>query len=143
MVEVCAAMGLTNLEALTDVFARNHLNYRDYQSALSEVPGVAMLVYEETDQNSRHYIVIEVRDGAITRDRAVAALHAENVLARRYFWPGCHQMKPYSDLYPHAGAMLTQSQWVADRVVVLPTGPAVCTEDIKTIAAVIKSITTS
>lgn len=34
-------------------------------------------------------------------------------------------MKPYRDLYPHAGLMLPNTAAVAERVVVLPTGTAV------------------
>ena len=52
----------------------------------------------------------------------VAALHAENVLARKYFWPGCHGMKPYQELFPHAGLMLRNTERVANRVIVLPSG---------------------
>ena len=52
----------------------------------------------------------------------MAALHAENVLARKYFWPGCHRMAPYRDLFPNAGVLLEQTQVVAERVIVLPTG---------------------
>ena len=35
------------------------------------------------------------RGGGRVRDDLVAALHAENVLARRYFYPGCHRLEPY------------------------------------------------
>ena len=31
-------------------------------------------------------------------------------------------MKPYRDLFPHAGLMLPETQRVASRVIVLPTG---------------------
>ena len=30
----------------------------------------------------------------------LAVLHAENVLARRYFYPGCHRMEPYGSEEP-------------------------------------------
>ena len=46
----------------------------------------------------------------------------ENLLVRRYFWPGCHRMRPYRDLHPHAGLLLPHTQAIARRVVVLPTG---------------------
>jgi dTDP-4-amino-4,6-dideoxygalactose transaminase len=32
-------------------------------------------------------------------------------------------MKPYRDLFPHAGLMLSNTKTVAERVIVLPTGP--------------------
>ena len=54
--------------------------------------------------------------------RAVEALHAERILARRYFWPGCHNMQPYRSCYPHAGLVLPVTNAISERVLVLPTG---------------------
>jgi len=69
--------------------------------------------------------VIEVDETCPTsRDEIVAALQAENILARKYFWPGAHRMQPYQSLYPHAGLLLPNTRKVADRVVVLPNGTA-------------------
>jgi len=49
-------------------------------------------------------MVVEVEDEfPVSRDEIVRTLQAENVLARRYFWPGCHNMLPYRAFYPHAG----------------------------------------
>ena len=42
----------------------------------------------------------------ISRDELVQILQAENVLARRYFYPGCHRMEPYRSYYPHARLLL-------------------------------------
>ena len=74
----------------------------------------------------------------VSRDRIIEALHAENIRARKYFWPGCHNMQPYSELYPHAGLMLPNTQRVADRVVVLPTGTTMDNGMINNVAAVIR-----
>jgi dTDP-4-amino-4,6-dideoxygalactose transaminase len=65
-------------------------------------------------------------------------LRTNNVLARRYFWPGCHRMEPYRTLDPEAGARLPATELVAARVIVLPTGPAVGESDIRTIAAIVR-----
>jgi len=123
MIEVCAAMGLSNLDMLDDVFAGNHHNHAIYKAALGDLPGIRILDYVANERNSHHYIVAEVGEySAATRDEIVAALHAENVLARKYFWPGCHKMKPYRDLFPHAGAMLRSTESLAAKIVVLPNG---------------------
>ena len=34
------------------------------------------------------------------RDEIVEALHAENVIARKYYWPGCRRMEPYRTTQP-------------------------------------------
>ncbi len=40
---------------------------------------------------------------------------AENVLARKYFWTGCHRMEPNKTLTPDAGRNLPHTEAVAAR----------------------------
>jgi dTDP-4-amino-4,6-dideoxygalactose transaminase len=77
-------------------------------------------------------------EAGASRDEIVEALAAQNVLARRYFWPGCHRMKPYSDLFPWAESQLPNTVTVAARTVVLPTGMQVSEADIAVIAGIIR-----
>jgi dTDP-4-amino-4,6-dideoxygalactose transaminase len=139
MIEVCAAMGLANLDALDEVFAINRRNHAAYKQALAGIPGINVLDYDPAERNSHHYVVVEVDEHcAATRDQIIAALHAENILARKYFWPGCHKMKPYRDLFPHAGLVLQRTEYVANQVIVLPTGTATGAEAVQCIYAVIR-----
>ncbi len=80
------------------------------------------------------------RDFPVPRDAIVAALHAEGILARKYFWPGCHNMQPFRSLYPHAGLLLPHTTDVAARVIVLPTGPTLPVDAIDTVADVIRAL---
>jgi dTDP-4-amino-4,6-dideoxygalactose transaminase len=126
MPEIAAAMGLTNLEDLDSFIAINRRNYRQYLDGIGHIDGLAMLQYDERESNNYQYIVLEVGvDFPLTRDDLVRGLHAENVLARKYFWPGCHAMEPYRSYYPNAGLVLPKTALVAERVVVLPNGSAV------------------
>jgi dTDP-4-amino-4,6-dideoxygalactose transaminase len=70
----------------------------------------------------------------------VDILWAENVLARRYFYPGCHRMEPYRSLFPNAGAALPETEKLVQRVLVLPTGTAVDTDDITKLCGIIESV---
>jgi len=136
---VCAAMGLANLESIDNVFAANYRNLAAYKADLQDLPGIRVLDYDPDERNSHHYVVLEINERSnATRDQVIAALHAENVLARKYFWPGCHDMKPYRDLFPHAGLMLSGTRQVADRVIVLPTGTAIGVSDIASISSIIR-----
>lgn len=139
MTEIAAAMGLANLESIDAVIETNRANYHEYLDGIAEIPGLSLLAYDENESNNFQYIVLEVGDDyGASRDDVVAALHAENILARKYFWPGCHRMQPYRDLYPHAGLMLTHSERVAARVVVLPTGTDLPRDLIKTVLSVLR-----
>ena len=86
-------------------------------------------------------MVVEVGGGfPVSRDEIVRALQAENVLARRYFWPGCHNMLPYRAFYPHAGLLLPNTAMVADRVIVLPTGATIEESQVETIADIFETL---
>ncbi len=142
MAEIAAAMGLTNLEDLDNFVALNQRNYQCYRNAISSIPGLSILEYDESERNNFQYVVAEVAPYfPISRDKIVEILHAENILARKYFWPGCHNMEPYRSYYPHAGLVLPNTNRVAERVVVLPTGSAMRTDDIQAITSVLRVLT--
>jgi dTDP-4-amino-4,6-dideoxygalactose transaminase len=90
------------------------------------------------ERNNYQYVVVEVLDGGpVVRDRLIVALEAEGVMARRYFWPGCHAAQPYV-ANVRTSAALEQTTKVAGRVIVLPTGSAVSPEAAGTIARTLK-----
>lgn len=141
MIEIAAAMGLVNLEAIDNVIEANRLNYEAYSKGLSGLSGVSLLGFDQAERNNYQYVVMEISERcSISRDRIIEVLHAENILARKYFWPGCHNMKPYRELYPQAGELLPNTQRVADRVIVLPTGTMVSTDDVATICLILRTL---
>lgn len=140
MSEVSAAMGLTGMESLDEFIAANHRNYADYRTGLQDVPGVRLTAFNETECGNYQYVVVEVDEtlAGLSRDLLVRILHAENILARRYFYPGCHRMEPYRSYFPHAGLVLPETEKLAQRVMTLPTGMAVGAEEIEIICAIIQ-----
>lgn len=143
MTEICAAMGLVNLDLVDEVIACNRANYDAYCAAINPIEGLSILPIGSNEQSNYQYVVLEVDPTfPATRDAIVEALHAENILARRYFWPGCHQMKPYREIYPHAGLVLPKTQAVAERVIVLPTGTALPEGAVEVIANVCRALAT-
>lgn len=141
MTEVCAAMGLTSLEAIDEVVATNRRNYEAYRKGLRALPGISIIEYAPTERNNYQYVVVEVDpdDSPLNRDQLVSVLHAENILARKYFWPGCHGMEPYRSLQPNARLLLPETERVASRIMLLPTGQTVTVEMIDTICGIIRS----
>jgi dTDP-4-amino-4,6-dideoxygalactose transaminase len=79
---------------------------------LSGLPGVRLVPYNEQEQCNYQYVVLEVDEAVtqISRNELVKILWAENVLARRYFYPGCHRMEPYRSYFPHAGLLLPETE---------------------------------
>lgn len=141
LTEVCAAMGLTSLEAMEQIIAANCRNYESYREALRDLPGICLIEYDANERRNYQYIVVEVDEtkSALNRDELVAVLQAENVLARKYFWPGCHRMEPYRSLQPNASLLLPQTEKMAARVIVLPTGQSVSPEMVQAVCGIIKT----
>jgi dTDP-4-amino-4,6-dideoxygalactose transaminase len=141
MNEVSAAMGLTNLESLADFISINRRNHRQYQEELEGLAGVTLLAYDEEPSCNYQYVVLEVDEikSILTRDQVITILHSENILARRYFYPGCHRVEPYRTLYPNAHLLLPETERVADRVITLPTGQVISPEIIRVVCDIIRT----
>lgn len=139
MCEVVAAMGLVGLEAMDTFITRNRDNHQSYRRFLGSLPGVSVLDYDDDEKNNYQYVVAEVDENRVglSRDELIAVLHAENVLARRYFWPGCHQMMPYRALSPPSAGQLQNTEEVARRVIVFPTGMSIDASVIELIGSIV------
>jgi dTDP-4-amino-4,6-dideoxygalactose transaminase len=139
MNELAAAMGLTVLEDLERILALNRANDECYRASLADVPGLAFLPPEPQQRRNHQYVVVSIRpEASLTRDELLAVLHAENVLARRYFYPGCHRMQPYVSVTRRAADQLPVTDEISRQVLTLPTGTAVSTDDVAMISEVIK-----
>ncbi|MCE5230691.1 DegT/DnrJ/EryC1/StrS family aminotransferase [bacterium] len=141
MNEASAAMGLTNLASIDAFIAANRRNQHHYATGLAGLPGVRLMPCDPRETVNAQYVVAEIdaRECPLGRDEVLAALHAENVLARRYFWPGCHRMEPYRSYFPHASLMLPRTEEVAGRVLVLPNGSSIGPDEIGIICAIVRS----
>jgi dTDP-4-amino-4,6-dideoxygalactose transaminase len=140
MSEVSAAMGITGLESIDDFIEANHQNYKQYQRDLEDLVGIRLFNYNEIDSCNYQYIILEVDETItnISRNQIMKILHAENVLARRYFYPCCHRMEPYRSFFPHAGLLLPETEKISDRILVLPTGTSISSDDIYKITQLIR-----
>jgi dTDP-4-amino-4,6-dideoxygalactose transaminase len=140
MPEISAAMGLTGLDSLDHFIAVNYRNYKQYERELSGLEGVRLLNYDEAELANYQYIVLDIDEAraGISRDTLATLLSAENVLARRYFYPGCHRMEPYRTLQPEAGKHLPVTEAVVARMLTLPTGTAISAGEVRRICQVLR-----
>ena len=145
MNEVSAAMGLTSLEKLAQTIEINQRNYHLYQQGLAELPAVSLLNYNTYEKFNYQYIVCELNLELVnfSRDQFIEILWAENILARRYFHPGCHRMEPYRSYFPHASLLLPNTEKIANRVFLLPTGQTITPPMIESICQLIRLILTN
>jgi dTDP-4-amino-4,6-dideoxygalactose transaminase len=144
MSEISAAMGITSLESIDEFISINKHNYESYHEELSLIPGIKLLHYDSSEKNNFQYIVAEIDPELFgtDRDSVVSHLHANNIIARKYFWPGCHRMEPYRSLNPLSDESLGETNRLAARLIVLPTGQTVDKNTIKFVCKHIKECLT-
>ena len=139
MPEVCAAMGLANLQCIEQFFDENRHTYELYRRGLEGIGGIELLAYDVNERHNQQYIVLDVAENelGLSRDDLQRILHAENVIARRYFYPGCHRMEPYRSRFPNAHQALPHTDRIAQRVLLLPGGTGVAARQIREICAIL------
>jgi dTDP-4-amino-4,6-dideoxygalactose transaminase len=140
MSEVSAAMGLTSFESLDEFVAANRRNYEQYRRETEGLAGLRLMPCGDGGRNNYQYVVFEI-DAAragVRRDDLIKVFWAENVVARRYFYPGCHRMEPYRSDPPRAGQSLAATEEVCERVLLLPTGTAVGENEVREICRILR-----
>lgn len=140
MNEISAAMGLSSLEEIDHFIEINRRNYNHYKKQLDGLDGIKLLRYPEAEHCTYPYITLEIDEGGtgLSRDELQQTLRADNILARRYFFPGCHRMEPYKSYFPNAHLLLKNTEYFMQRVLSLPTGTAVNPDDIENICDIIR-----
>ncbi|HOU21135.1 MAG TPA: DegT/DnrJ/EryC1/StrS family aminotransferase [Kiritimatiellia bacterium] len=140
MQEISAAMGLCLLDEIDGLLETNRRNYRAYREAFAGLPGISLLALDQPDTLNCQYIVGELAPElpAFARDLLVDVLWAENVIARKYFHPGCHRSAPYAARAPIPALPVTDD--LCRRVVVFPAGAAVSSDSIRQIAETVRFV---
>lgn len=139
--EFSAAMGLGSLETLEDLVVTNRSNRMAYRQVLAGLPGLSLYEFDEDERNNFQYLIVEVSPEtcSLTRDELVRVLHAENVVARRYFHPGCHRCPPYRDVPRTSPWRLPVTEQISERLITLPTGTGVTRDDIELIGRILSA----
>ena len=132
MSEIHAAMGLSCFETLDEIVRTNKSHFDRYRARLSNIPGVAFMDYDDMEGSNFQYVAIEIDEAisGISRDNVMKKLHAQQIMVRRYFYPGCHRMEPYASLFPESCGHLPNTDTVCERVMILPTGTGISPEDV-------------
>lgn len=142
MTEIAAAMGLSMLDSIESIRSKNLANYQYYKTSLSEIDGLEIIEPPSSlSKNNWQYVIakLDEKEFGISRDLTVEALKAENIFARRYFYPGCHRLYPYRTCR-YKNYSLRNTENLADQVISFPTGQSVNESDIKRIAQLLHLI---
>ena len=139
MSEIHAAMGLASFDTLDDVISTNRSHHQLYHDLLSSYKGIKLMQYPSSSRSNFQYIVLEIDRNAlgITRDEIINHLHNEDIIARRYFHPGCHKMEPYSNAQQYN---LPHTDVLCGNVLILPNGTAISSKEVKHVCYTIQAM---
>lgn len=93
MSEAQAAIALMSLEDFSQNQNKNETLFHVYKEKLKVIPGIKMLTPAGVTFSNYQYVVCEIDESVfgLSRDELITVLKAENVAARRYFYPAAHR----------------------------------------------------
>ena len=136
MSNLLAAVGLGQLEVLSDRVKRKREIFDRYSEFLSGTPGISMMPEAEWEGCNRWLTVILIDQAEFGADRETVrlALEEENIESRP-MWKPMHQQPVYSgNRFVGSGV----SDELFDQGLCLPSGTALCDSDLERIVGILK-----
>jgi dTDP-4-amino-4,6-dideoxygalactose transaminase len=139
MSEAQAAIALMSLEDFQGNQKNNAALRSVYEELLEAIPGVHLVRPTGVSFSNFQYLVCELneREFGLSRDMLIEVLRAENVLARRYFYPGLHRTIPYFSQLPQYREQLPNTDSLCASCFQLPIGALVAPSAIERICEIL------
>jgi len=139
MSEAQAAIALLSLEDFPKNQQKNETLFRLYEERLRNIPGIRLVIPAGVSFSNYQYIVCEVDEKifGLSRDSLITVLKAENVNARRYFYPGTHRSIGYLKSLPEYNDTLPVTDSLCATCLQLPVGAMVGFDDVAAICEII------
>ncbi len=141
MSEFNAALGLLQLRYVDQAIAQRQAADLRYRRLLEGCRGVRCMQAPalEDRSNFSYFPILIDEDYPISRDALYSALKAENIHARRYFYPLISDFAPYRGLATAHPENLPVATRAAQQVLCLPLFPALGDEDAQRIVGIIRA----
>ncbi|MET3107576.1 dTDP-4-amino-4,6-dideoxygalactose transaminase [Oxalobacteraceae bacterium GrIS 2.11] len=121
MSEINSAFGLLQLKYIDSAMAQRKKVDEFYRQRLVGIDGIKMTELPQAANSNYSYFPILVEDDyPINRDALYDKLRANDILARRYFYPLISDMPMYRGIPSSTNANLPVSKHISDRVLCLP-----------------------
>lgn len=137
MNEFAAIMGLCNLKHIDEVLEARKYCYEYYNDKIDRINGIHILEGTREASKNYAYLPIVVEDEyKWTRDEIYENLRAENIFARKYFYPLTSDQVCFKNKYKKVDLKIARD--LAKRILVLPLYADISFEVIDKIISVIK-----
>lgn len=142
MSEAQAALALLSLDDFPKNMEANRKRFEAYRFGLSNIPGVTLLEYGQDTTDNYQYVVLEINEekAGLHRDVFLKLLSAENVICRRPFYPGIHNMTPYSKMTSTINSHFPVTDRLCQCTIQLPTSQIMTEQDVYRVCQIIQNI---
>ena len=137
MNEFAAAMGICNLRHLEAEIAKRRLAAERYDAQLSGVPGLKLNRAQQGVQANYAYYPVVFDGYKYSRDEVYDRLAAEDIIARKYFYPLTNSFACYAGKPGFDPADTPVAAYMADRVLTLPLYADLSLADVDRICKII------
>jgi len=135
MSEAQAAIALLSLEDFPENQMKNEHLFRAYKGLLELIPGLTLVEPHGVSFSNYQYLVCSVDKDiyGLSRDLLLELLKAENIYARRYFYPGIHRSVPYVQQISSYQDRMQNTDALCESCIQFPIGASVSVEDVERI----------
>jgi dTDP-4-amino-4,6-dideoxygalactose transaminase len=139
--ELQCALGLLMVDEVDAEIERRTIVGGWYEDQLGDIPGFKF-VSGARAQRSKQYLIVRVdaSEFGMTRDDLHLELRRFNIIGRRYFYPLCSRLKPYSALPSSEPTRLPNAELAAVECLALPMHGALSESTVTQICDVIRWI---
>lgn len=139
MSEINAAFGLVQLKHIKNAIEKRKQINKIYRKELAQVNGITIYPEHNLANNNYSYFPILVESSfRLSRDELYDLLKANNILARKYFYPLISNMPMYRGIESSKASMLPIANAVSSKVLCLPIYKDLTIEDLFKIINCIK-----
>lgn len=137
MNEFAAAMGVCNLRHLDEEIAKRSHVFNRYYERLEGVAGIRMNIPREGIKPNYAYFPVVFDGYKHTRDEVFEMLKAENIMARKYFYPLVNSFACYKDHHFYGTEKTPVAKYISDRVLTLPMYADLSMQDVDRICDIL------
>jgi len=139
MNELQAAFGILQLNYVDEAIAKRKTIALQYRQELEGLEGITFLQDRENVEHNYSYfpILINTETYGKTRDAVYDLLKANDIYARRYFYPLISQFPMYSELESAQTSNLPIATRIANQVLCLPIYPDLALQDVSKIVSLL------
>jgi dTDP-4-amino-4,6-dideoxygalactose transaminase len=137
MNEFQAAMGICNLRHVDEEIAKRKTVVERYVERLSGVKGIKLCKPQDGVKSNYAYFPVVFDGYKMNRDEVFEKLKAENIFARKYFYPLTNSFACYQGRFDVEKTPV--AKYIADRVLTLPLYADLALDDVDRICDIILS----